>query len=91
MLDTTSTVNITIFVEDLRDQQMPSGTTISAEVTNGDLVGASEFTVPCSSAPGPTAFPFIVVPDGTPSSGFMIIAVETPRGIISQYAIAVTD
>jgi hypothetical protein len=90
-LDTTATVNITVFVEDLRGQQMPSGTTVSAEVTNGDLVGADQFTVACSAAPGPAAFPFIVVPDGTPSSGFMIITVETPDGIISQHAITVTD
>ncbi len=82
---------LSVTVGDIRNQPMPAGTTVSAEVTNGKLVGPTEYEVPCTSVDSPLTFPFTVDADGTPSSGLLFITVETPRGLVTTASITVTD
>ncbi len=82
---------LSVRVGDARNQPMPAGTTVSAEVTNGKLVGPSEYEVPCTSVDSPLTFTFTVEADGTPSSGLLFITVETPRGLLSTRSVTIID
>jgi hypothetical protein len=82
---------VQVTVGDARGQPMPAGTTIKVETTNGDLAGPTEYTIPCTSQDSPSTYPFFLEADTTPSSGFLIITVETPRGLQTVDFVTVTD
>jgi hypothetical protein len=76
-----------ITVGDERNQLMPAGTEISAEViAGGNIVGADQFIVPCDSFDGPSTYPFLIEADDTPGSGFFVVTVTTPRGLVTTSA-----
>jgi hypothetical protein len=84
----------TIHVEDLRAQQMPSGTKVSASVSSGagQLVGTSSYTWPCTAADGGSDFTFIATPPtANPQSGYVFIDVLTPKGVDNGFAINVAN
>src|SRR5690606_7316846 len=53
------------YIRDVNGQPMPAGTTIEAEVTNGEIVGPSSYTVGCmtSDAEPDLTYAFFVEPD----------------------------
>jgi len=72
-------------------QPMPAGTIVKATTSNGSLAGPSTFTVPCTSSPGFSVFPFSIEADDDSSTGVLTIEVESPRGLVSVYIITVDD
>lgn len=72
-------------------QPMAGGSTVRVETSNGAIVGPSTYDVPCSSNNGPLNFTFTVEGDEQPSSGTIIATVESPSGIVTTYAISITD
>lgn len=73
---------VTFTIGDFRDQPLPSGTTIKAEVTTGiTLANPSSYTVPCTSANAPSLYGFNV----TAGNGLLTLTVEVPSGLKTVY------
>jgi hypothetical protein len=69
---------ITFTIGDGRDQPLPAGTTIKAEVTTGiTLANPKSYTVPCTSVDAPLPYSFNV----TPGAGLLTLTVEVPSGL----------
>jgi len=84
--------NVLITVSDINGNSAPGGSTVSAETTNGVLVGTSSFTI--QSTTEPSSFAVFVGREETPNrltGGFLVISVTTPKGIITTASIPVTD
>jgi hypothetical protein len=88
----TGSGTITFLIGDVNDQPMPSGTKISASTSNGKLVGNTSYTVPCTTAQGPLAYPFTIQGDtNDPSTGILTVDVEVPSGLITSYIVTIND
>jgi hypothetical protein len=73
---------VTFTIGDFRDQPLPAGTTISAEVTTGiTLANPRSYTVPCTSASLPSLYSFNV----TAGTGLLTLTVEVPSGLRTIY------
>lgn len=81
--------SVTVTVADQNGNAPPYGTTISLEVTNGELDSAGEFTV--ESRTEPFSFVARIAPDEEPSSGSFVVTTETPKGILSTGFIVIND
>ncbi len=71
-------------ITDQRNQQMPAGTKVSAELSSGagSIVGPSEYTWPCTGAPGGKQWAFALQPPtGGGMNGTLILKVTTPKGV----------
>lgn len=78
---------VTFTIGDFRDQPLPSGTTISAEVTTGiTLANPRSYTVPCTSANAPSLYSFNV----TAGNGLLTLTVEVPSGLQTIYFVQLT-
>ena len=90
---------VTFTISDVNGQPMPAGTTVKFEANNGDIIGPSDYVVPCTSFNGPLAFSFFIDADGTSDTASGVLTVETPgpgvggaTGIISApYFITIMD
>lgn len=81
---------ITVTVQGIATGQVaPSGTTIAAEATQGEIVGATSYTqtnTNSSVASGAGRFSFRLKPGKEPGNGAFIVTVTTPKGLISRGA-----
>lgn len=78
---------VTFTIGDFRDQPLPSGTTIKAEVSTGITLGnPKSYTVPCTSANSPSLYSFNV----TAGSGQLTLTVEVPSGLQTVYFVQLT-
>lgn len=82
---------VTAFVSDLHNGSMPSGTVISFETTNGEIVGSSSFTLGGSSAHGINEATINLKSDDESDSGSLIVEVTTPGGTTTRTSITVND
>ena len=69
---------VTFTIGDVNGQPMPAGTTVKFEANNGDIIGPSDYVVPCTSFDGPLAFGFFVDADGMSDTASGVLTVETP-------------
>ena len=74
----------------LPDRELSAGIAEVIKV-NGQMVGPSTFTFPCSANNGPLLFTFTVEGDSISDSGVISIQVEAPSGIITTHNITITD
>ena len=78
---------VTFTIGDFRDQPLPAGTTIEAEVTTGiTLANPRSYTVPCTSANAPSLYSFNV----TAGNGLLTLTVEVPSGLQTIYFVQLT-
>lgn len=82
---------VTAFVSDLHNGSMPSGTVISFETTNGEIVGGSTFTLGNSSSHGINEATVNLKADDDSDSGSLIVEVTTPSGLTTRTSITVND
>jgi len=88
----TGTGTINFQIGDVNDQPMPEGTTITATTTNGQLVGPTAYTVPCTTFNGPLTYSFGVQGDASgPATGILTIEVEVPSGLVTTYFVNIND
>lgn len=81
-------VTVEVSVEDTAGQQMAGGTTIEASTTHGSIVGESSVVQPCSNAPGPAVYEFIVEPEDNAGTGTFRVVVTSPERNIQSTASA---
>jgi len=82
---------VVAYIADLHNGLMPSGTTITFDTGNGQIVGPSECTVSNSSAFAINGCAVAIKADTTPDSGPLVVTVTTPSGAISSSSINLTD
>lgn len=88
----TGTGTINVLIGDVNGQPMPAGTTITATTSNGNLVGPSAYTVPCTTNDGPLTFSFTIQGDTNgPATGILTIEVEVPSGLVTTYFVNIND
>ncbi len=65
---------------------MPAGTTVTASVSDGRIIGPSEYEVPCTGFDGALLFSFTVdTGSAAPGdTGFLSLSVETPDGVVTS-------
>ncbi len=79
--------NVIFTIGDARDQPLPSGTTIKAEVSTGITLGnPKSYTVPCTSLDGPSQYSFNV----TAGAGQLTLTVTVPSGLQTIYFVQLT-
>jgi hypothetical protein len=86
-------LSVTITVNSLTGHYPATGTTITVETTNGNIVGNSSFVVPtnCDTLPGDGyETTFNIVGDGSGNTGTLTVT-TTSGGIVSQQTVNVTD
>lgn len=88
-LDVTTNNTVFVRVADSNGNAPPYETTITTEVTNGELDLGADLTV--QSRTEPITFPIRIVPDEDASTGSLIISAETPKGNISSGTLAIID
>ncbi|GAA4105554.1 hypothetical protein [Zhongshania borealis] len=74
----TAPVPVTVFIQDARGQVPPAGTTVQASITQGEIVGASSYSMASTASAGPASFTFLVAPEDTAGTGRLDISVTTP-------------
>lgn len=92
-LSTETPLAVTIVVKSITGHYPATGTTITVETTNGNIVGNSSFVVPsnCGTIPGQGyETTFNIVGDGSGSTGLLTIT-TTSDGVTSQQTVNVTD
>ncbi|MCG7531699.1 hypothetical protein MHM98_10135 [Psychrobium sp. MM17-31] len=70
---------------------LPSGTTITFDAGNGEIVGPSECTVGQSSAYAINHCSVSVKPDDEASAGSLTATIETPSGVARTLSVSVSD
>jgi len=92
-IDLTSQKTVTVFVMDTQGQVPPKGTIVKASTSQGEIVGASSYSMPSSNNSGPAKFPFTIAPATDPGEGRLDITVTTP-GVANEpgytYSISAT-
>jgi len=80
--------SITFSIGDFRDQPLPEGTTISAQVSSGLTLGnPRSYTVPCTTVDGRLNYSFFVT---ATAPGQLTLTVEVPSGLQTVYFVSVT-
>ena len=74
------TQSVTIRVWDRNGNLMPAGTTVAVSTDAGSVSGKSSFTVPNSSALGPSVFAVSLKGKADPENGILDVLVTSPRG-----------
>ena len=81
-------LTVSFLIVDVRGQQMPAGTTVSASMSTGtgSLVGPASYTWPCSASTVGSSFSFnMAPPTSNPQSGSLIVTVTTPKGVTGTF------
>lgn len=76
------------YIADIHNGPMPTGTEVTFETTNGEIVGKSSFIL---GSRGVEREFVVIKADDEPSNGFLTVRVETPRGVLSSRSIAIVD
>jgi hypothetical protein len=90
----TGTGAVNFFVRDARGQPMPAGTTITAETSNGKIIGPSSYTVPCQTSDDPASLQYRFNIEGDPQdppAGILTLTVQVPSGVQTIEFIDVID
>ncbi|USD38696.1 invasin [Ferrimonas sp. SCSIO 43195] len=93
-LVTNSKETVLLFLSDANNNPLPYGTTITASTSNGELVGATQYTMGSSNSMIPLVFSFTVERETNPngrSEGTLSILVQTPLGNPASFSVAVED
>ncbi len=88
---TEDVATFTVTVGDVNGNPMAGGTTVSAETSNGSMVGKDSYTFLCDNSIVPTDFSFAVQGDGTTSTGLITIEITSPSGVVTIYTIDFDD
>ena len=73
-----------VVIADFHNQQMPAGSTVTFTPSVGSVVGSSSFTWPSSNANGGRSFSVAIRGEAEPTSGNLIVEVETPSGVVTS-------
>ena len=77
-------------IGDFRDQPLPAGTTVKAEVSSGVTLGnPKSYTVPCTTVNAPIQYSF-TVSNIPPTGGQLTLTVEVPSGLQTIYFVSLT-
>jgi len=90
-LTTALPASVIAYVADLHNGIMPSGTVISFETGNGEIVGPNACTVGSSSGFAINGCGVFLKADDTSDSGPLVVSVTTPNGAVTTSSITVTD
>ena len=77
------------YVADLHNGPMPTGTEVSFEATNGELVGKTTFVLSANRGIGLESV--AIKADDEPSSGSLFVTVTAPSGASTKFSISVID
>jgi len=89
-----ASATLKIYVADINNNRPPTGTTISVVTDNGELSGKTEWVLADGAYYGPYSFPITLAREATAnkkSSGFAMVTVTSPAGLITTYQIIVSD
>jgi hypothetical protein len=88
---TENVATFTVTVGDVNGNPLADGSTVSAETSNGSMVGKDSYTFLCDNSNVPTDFGFAVKGDGTTSAGLITIEVTSPSGVATIHTITFDD
>jgi len=85
----TPTKNIHVYISDLHNGSMPTGTTVDFLSSNGSVVGPAQFTI--GNSIGVSLIKVALESDAQPDSGLLTVTVTTPKGVVSTANIGLVD
>ncbi|GLS84155.1 Ig-like domain-containing protein [Paraferrimonas haliotis] len=86
-LEGKETATVSLYISDLNNQPMPSGTTVTFKTTVGSIVTKSSFVWPKENINSATEFSVLVEGATTDGSGVLSVEVTTPGGVTTEVAV----
>jgi hypothetical protein len=90
-VDDVSPVSVVVLVSDEHGNLPPAGTKVDIETGNGEIAGATSFTIGNTNARGPLTYQFQIIGDGEASTGTLNVDVTSPAGFVSRDQATVID